>query len=436
MKKKRNVFYILLTAALACFLLDACGRESQNPDTVQDETQTAGKQKIICYDVTVSKPYMEDLVSVFNARSSTTEVEMRYVDDDGYDDEIMRILSEGEGVDIAWIRQPSKSNRMAEADLLYDLSDMINDSSLDISKYGQSLDIVQLDERIYSLPFIQNIWLLFYNKDIFDELGLEYPGRMTWEEYALLALQIKESQPEGTDRWGGYLPIWVPNLGALELGEYLYDDELPATRDFLELMDRLYNTEHSHPNVKEMEKISPGYTTFLDGEIGMMINGDWTIQILQNLEASRMENCRWDAAPLPLTRGAEDGTSVGSNSYLAVSSRSSYPENAFEFLEFCCGEEGATILASNYCFPSYFTEGSRESYIKNAGITQVGFFFDAILQNEEGKHLLYRDLRDVFNEEAIGYLSGEKSLDTAIEDYLKGRNALQAEENAKKEAQK
>ena len=60
MKKKRNVFYILLTAALACFLLDACGRESQNPDTVQDETQTAGKQKIICYDVTVSKPYMED----------------------------------------------------------------------------------------------------------------------------------------------------------------------------------------------------------------------------------------------------------------------------------------------------------------------------------------------------------------------------------------
>ena len=204
----------------------------------------------------------------------------------------------------------------------------------------------------------------------------------------------------------------------------------------MELMDRLYNTEHSHPNVKEMEKISPGYTTFLDGEIGMMINGDWTIQILQNLEASRMENCRWDAAPLPLTRGAEDGTSVGSNSYLAVSSRSSYPENAFEFLEFCCGEEGATILASNYCFPSYFTEGSRESYIKNAGITQVGFFFDAILQNEEGKHLLYRDLRDVFNEEAIGYLSGEKSLDTAIEDYLKGRNALQAEENAKKEAQK
>ena len=194
------------------------------------------------------------------------------------------------------LRQPSKSNRMAEAGGLYDLSDMVTRSSLDISKYGQSLDIVQLDERIYSLPFIQNIWLLFYNKDIFDELQLEYPGQMTWEEYAQLAVKINGTDPDDV-RWGGYLPIWV-QPGRWSWENDLYDDELPAPMDFLTLMDRLYNKDHSHPNPTEMEEIyAPGYDTFLDGKIGMMINGDWTIQILQNLEAFRTEK-------LPLGCGA------------------------------------------------------------------------------------------------------------------------------------
>ena len=220
-------------------------------------------------------------------------------------------------------------------------------------------------------------------------------------------------------------PIWVPNLGALELGEYLYDDELPATKEFLQLMDRLYNQDHSHPNPVEMEEIyTPGYEAFLDGGIGMMINGDWTIQILQNLEASGTVSCRWDAAPLPLSEGVEPGSSVGSNSYLAVYSGSSYPENAFEFLEFACGEEGASILASHYCFPSYFTEEGRESYKQNAGAIHVNFFFDAILQNEEGKHVLYQDLRDIFDKEAASYLKGEKTLDQTMKDYLKERNNL------------
>lgn len=196
--------------------------------------------------------------------------------------------------------------------------------------------------------------------------------------------------------------------------------------DFLTLMDRLYNKDHSHPNPTEMEEIyAPGYDTFLDGKIGMMINGDWTIQILQNLEASRTENCRWDAAPLPLTNGAEAGTSIGSNSYLAVYSQSRYPENAFEFLEFCCGEEGASILAARYCFPSYFTESGRENYMQNVDFAQTGFFFDAILQNEEGKHVLYQDMRDIFDREATSYLKGEKSLDQAMKDYMQTRNALQ-----------
>ena len=95
---------------------------------------------------------MEDLVKVFNAQSSTTEVEMRYLEDSEYEDRLNKLLEEGGQADVIWLRQPSKSNRMAEAGQLFDLSQLVGGSTLDISKYGQSLDIVKLDEVYIPCP--------------------------------------------------------------------------------------------------------------------------------------------------------------------------------------------------------------------------------------------------------------------------------------------
>ena len=63
--------------------------------------------------------------------------------------------------------------------------------------------------------------------------------------------------------------------------------------------------------------------------------------------------------------------------------------------------------------------------MQNVDFAQTGFFFDAILQNEEGKHVLYQDMRDIFDKEAASFLKGEKSLDQAMKDYMQTRNALQ-----------
>lgn len=67
---------------------------------------------------------MEDLVKVFNAQSSTTEVEMRYLEDSEYEDRLNKLLEEGGQADVIWLRQPSKSNRMAEAGQLFVLSQL------------------------------------------------------------------------------------------------------------------------------------------------------------------------------------------------------------------------------------------------------------------------------------------------------------------------
>ena len=54
---------------------------------------------------------------------------------------------------------------------------------------------------------------------------------MTWEEYAQLAVKINGTDPDDV-RWGGYLPDLGSQPGGPGAGEYLHDDELPATMDF------------------------------------------------------------------------------------------------------------------------------------------------------------------------------------------------------------
>lgn len=427
-KRKR---YFLTGMLMVSLMLVSCDKESIVERRVEDG-MLPQKEKIVCYSLE-SNSYMKDLANIFNVKSLTTEVEVRCLSDELYDNEINRKMKEGEDVDMVWIRQPSKSNSMADAGLLYDMSDLVKSSSLDIACYGQSLDIVQLNEKIYSLPFVQNIWLLFYNKDIFKELSLDEPKQVTWDEYAVLARNIKGRTREGKVRWGGYIPAWVVNLGALEMGEYLYADELTVTKKFLQFLNQIYSVECTHPHPWDMGEAYPSaYESFLNGEIGMMVNGDWSIQIFQSLEKERTKNCHWGVAPLPVMKDVEDVTSVGSNSYLGISASSSHPENAFEFVQFCSGEEGASVLASLNCFPSYFTESSREIYTRNLGIGKINFFFDTIQQNEEGKYLMYQDLRTIFDEEALLYLNGEKSLEAALEDYQERRRQLSEKEKSTK----
>lgn len=412
----------LCLAACLCMTACAAGDREEGGFRTQ-EFQIEEKKTIVCYGLK-SNAYMQELVEVFNIQNSTVEVELHLLDDENYDERVVELLEDGTA-DVAWLRQPSKVNGLAARGVLYSIEDMLPGSSLEIANYGQSLDIVQLDEKLYSLPFVQNIWLLFYNEDIFDALSVDYPQQMTWGEYEVLAGYLQENARAGGWDWGGYIPAWVCNLGALQTGEYLYADELPATEEYLSFLNRLYNEEHSHPNLREMgEEVYPsGYEAFLEGRIGMMINGDWTIQILREMEAEKGIRSNWNAAPLPVMEG-EDATAVGSNSYLAISARSSCPESAFSFLEFCCGREGASILAANECYPSYYTEESREIYVQELGLENIGFFFDTILQNEEGKYLGYQELRDLFDEEARSYLNQEKSLDESMQDYMQERVGL------------
>ena len=61
MKQKIRHFLILTIFLLSLSFLASCQKVQKEQDTQYSDSQPAGKQKIICYDVTVSAPYMEEV---------------------------------------------------------------------------------------------------------------------------------------------------------------------------------------------------------------------------------------------------------------------------------------------------------------------------------------------------------------------------------------
>ncbi len=404
----------------AVFLLGGCSRiggTAQEPTHAQ--AAPGGKTTIHYYDSSDSAQIAGKAVEAFNAQSSTTEVVLHLIDNEQYDAEISRIIREGTmPVDCFYIRQPCQVNQYSSEGLLMDLTASVARSGLDPASYGQTLDIISIADTIPALPRTKSVWLLFYNRDIFEKQGIPEPSNLTWEEYAQLTKRLTTIKVDGSVQYGGYIPPWTLNIGGVTAGEYLYDDELPYTKRYVELLNQLYNVEESHPDITQMEgEYNLPNNVFLDQKVATMVNGDWVVYLFKNAYAHRSNAFRWGIATLPVFPDVPGGTSIGNCSYLAVSNASQKKDNAFEFISYFCGGSAADMLANLPTCSAYYTEQSAERYQQNAGVPGAQYVFDSFVRNEEGAFIRYRELNIVFKECMIEYLKGGVTLNNAFQNF-------------------
>ncbi|CAG7638390.1 ABC transporter substrate-binding protein [Paenibacillus allorhizosphaerae] len=105
--------------------------------------------------------------------------------------------------------------------LLGDITPDVKKAGLDLGRFdAQVLDGMRDGDKkeiLYGLPFAQDFYALFYNKDLFDKFGVAYPkDGMTWEDAIELAkkltredggVQYKGLDPEGPEKLGNALSL-------------------------------------------------------------------------------------------------------------------------------------------------------------------------------------------------------------------------------------
>lgn len=366
--------------------------------------------------------YIREVVNAWNALQGREAVVLHVIPNSEHD-VWLKGYDGNEQADLIGLRGNSNVLELYQKGYLLGLGPYLQKSGLDIKAYGNMFHEIACDGEYYALPTRSTCWALFYNRTLFDRKGIPYPGEMTWDEYLALAEKMTWEE-EGTKIWGGYYPPWNYNMEAAQNGYYLLDDNLKPTEECLAMLGRLYQSGSHVPFAEIRDRGDDCRYDFEEGNIAMIINGEWLANMLLEDEAAGRSVPDWDIAPLPVPENAKGRISIGQYQFAGISASCRYPEEAFAFLEFLCGNPGAKIYASNAVIPAYYSDEIREIYEEALSGKNARVFLEAERIQEQPMWNDYNKLMDSFRMVAEDYLMGTITLPEAMERFERERMAL------------
>jgi multiple sugar transport system substrate-binding protein len=199
------------------------------------------------------------------------------------------------------------------------------------------------------MPWKINVMGVFYNKDFFDEFGVDYPA-LDWDhdDYAeALARLTVEGDDGEIERWGGYIPVWSYDrfqAHVLAYGGHVSnpDDrtkcllgEPEAQEGLWWMYDRVWD-ENSLMRSEQIEA-SGQRSRDLFGQGVMAMNEDGINTMKRVGEVATPNGVRWSVQHVP--QGPVRRAALGSIDGWAMYAGSDIKDLAWEFLYFLSSRE-------------------------------------------------------------------------------------------------
>lgn len=419
MKNRKYCVKAIAWIGIIAVVTGGCSFESRKKSPDHDRMEN---QEITYCTWDDEKTYTEKIVNTFEAEHSNIHVKVMYIDSGLKETEWEEYLN-SENIDVIGVKNINDVFTMKQKDQVIDLTGRIADSDIDISYYGNMYNDISDHGKYYCLPTRKTSWVLVYNPEIFQNQGIEEPGKMTWDEFADLAAEMTDPSAD-PKIWGTYFPDWIYNFMGIQQKEYLYDDDQTYLKKSLELLNRIYFKDHSSMTPDEM-KTKDWISSYEEGNIAMMPMGEWFVgQILED-EKSGKTNVKWELAPIPTPKKQMDDTTWGTYQLAAITKaceEAGKTDAAFQFLEYLCGEEGAKIYASNGMIPAYINQEMEAVYKAAAGSHNVDAFFKSWQIQENPVFAGYTELADILEEETGKYLERKQDLTTTMNNFERKRS--------------
>jgi len=201
--------------------------------------------------------------------------------------------------------------------------------------------------RLYSLPRYTSVYVMFYNKDLFDAAGAAYPSEnWTWADYLAKAKKLtKRGADPADDQWGCVVDIWSARSfpWIWQNGGDILDRKTmrcvvdsPSAAEAVQFLMDLRRRWKVCPPIGQ-EDYRETKERFKGGRVAMFMSGAWDIQVLRDAK-----NLRWDVAPLP--KGKQRATLLGMENY-AIAANTEHPDEAFRLFSFLLSPGAQQFMA-------------------------------------------------------------------------------------------
>lgn len=419
---KKKLLSAVLVTAMAAAMLTGCGDDAKGSSGSGSGDVTL---KWAIWDESTTQ-YWGDIKKAYEESHQGVTIEMVDLGSTDYMTVLATELSgEGSDFDVVTIKDVPGYATLVQKGSIIALDDYIAKDKVDLGKYAGATDQVLVDGKLYELPFRNDFWVLYYNKDLFDKKGVAYPTNdMTWEEYDLLARQMTDTT-FGSQVYGGHYHTWRSCVGLMSVldGQHTI---LDGNYDFMKPYYEMVLAQEADGVVRKYSDLKTEglhySAAFSGGDVAMMNQGSWFIAtLISNIKSGEYDSSlcgNWGIVKYPHAEGVEAGSTLGTITGLSVTAASDTPDAAWEFVKWVSGEEGAAVMASSGNFPAIMTDEVKKAITSLEGFPQDDASKAALDVSNLYLEVPYApnvsEINSILDSYHGSIMTGEMSLDDAI----------------------
>jgi multiple sugar transport system substrate-binding protein len=451
---KKKILSMLLAASMVASLTACGGSSSTSTDTSSDSTASAEQtavdnanatqqeqQSAVAEEVADAEPvtlkwaiwdkdstaYWQALVDAYAEVAPNVTIEMVDLGSTDYMTVLATELSgSGSDFDVVTIKDVPGYATLVQKNAIASLDDYIAADGVDLSKYAGATDQITVDGSLYELPFRNDFWVLFYNKDLFDAAGVDYPTNdMTFDEYDALAREMTDTT-FGSQVYGAHYHTWrsaVQLFAVLDGQHSILDGDYEFMKPYYEMV---LGEEADGVCRKYTDLKAEGLhysAAFSGGDVAMMNMGSWFIStMINNLASGEYDSSlcgNWGIVKYPHADGVEAGSTLGTITGLSVTTATDTPDAAWDFVKWVSGEEGAAVMAETGNFPAIMTDEAMDLITSLDGFPTDEASKEALEVSNLYLEVPYAENVSEINSALDSYhgsiMSGEMSIDEGIE---------------------
>jgi len=367
---KRKFAVATGVALVAALSLAACGGTTEEPAAEGPVTLTLSGWSL------ATTPEFQVLADGFTAKYPDVTVELKEYDSAEYNTLLTTDLAAGVGPDIITQKEVKFVSTFQEGGQLLDVSDVeLPDGIGGASSY-------EIDGASYAVPYRQDSWVIYYNKALFDQAGVDYPdGTWTWDDYDTATGKLSSALGGAAGAFGAYQHGWqsiVQGFANAQVpGDILSGDFSQFEGYYEQALARQAAGSQIDFNTRAANQLT------YQGEFGkqkaaILPMGTWYVATLIAQQASgEADTFEWGIAPAPQldssTTGLDntpvtfgDPTGFGINANIDGAKT----QAAKDFLAYAASEEAAESLAAIGITPALLNDTVVDTYFAVDGAPQ------------------------------------------------------------------
>ncbi|MGW5557000.1 ABC transporter substrate-binding protein [Micromonospora sp. NPDC003944] len=424
---KRTTTAVIGAATALTLALAGCGGDDEPADPNAPVTITLGAWSL------ASTPEFKALADGFKVGHPNVTVELKEYDAPNYDTQMTADLAAGTAPDVYVLKNLKNFYTYQSGAQLLDVSDAAADL-----KSVPAVSSYQVDGKTYAIPYRQDLWVLYYNKDLFAKAKVPLPdGSWTWDDYVTTAQSLTTGLKAAgaTTVTGAYQHVWQSPVQGFALAQTPGADLLSGDFGYMKPYYQRSLTLQSagaQPSFGTANTNKLTYQAqFGKQQSAMLLMGTWYVATLLNQRKSGdADTFGWGLAPAPQFDKSTTGTSAtpvsfGDPTGMGINPKISKAKTAaaMDFLSYIASEDAAKTLAGIGSTPATISDAVTKTIFALDGVPQ-----DDLSKFTFGKHTIKPEnpvskhttaLQNLLNDMHTAVLSNSKGLDEAINESQK-----------------